>query len=419
MRVAIVLALCLASVMSAPTFKNAAACGPVASNGRCGTAGVGGTRCAWGYCSQWSWCGTGAAYKARGCQPAHHAMSGCHPQSYWNVQKQKYGAAQALKAKKAQEVALKKAQEEAAKKAAAAAAAKKAKDAAAAKAAAKAKAEAEKKAKAAAAALAAKKAHEAALRKIAEAKAAALAKEKAAQKKAAEAAAKAAAAAKKKEDAAKAAKAAAAKVAKASAVKVASDMAASIRKDEKQYEKQPAFKNPSTCGNVGIASNGRCGNAGKSHGGPKCQWGNCSQWEWCGVGAAYNGPHKEWYHTSGCASKAYWAGKLKAWKSKNHLYNQWISGFKSGLKSLNANKKYKLTIENQTNKNMDVYWVDYHGNQKKYVSLKDNQKWAVNTYDTHPWVFKGAYGTVLGMWQGNKANANTNIEIQPDKVVQK
>merc|ERR1719230_65142 len=137
MRVLLIIALCLASVMSAPVFKNPAKCGKVATNGRCAGAGGNG-RCAWGYCSRWSWCGTGVLYTQWG-QSKYNAMGGCHVDSYWNTKKEEWEAAEAKKLAAARKAQLKKEQAEAAAHAKAAAAAKKAHNLA------KAKAEKEKR----------------------------------------------------------------------------------------------------------------------------------------------------------------------------------------------------------------------------------------------------------------------------------
>ena len=58
------------------TFNNASSCGTIATNGRCGSAGAHGTRCSWGYCSQWSWCGSGTDYVRSG-QTQYNHISGC------------------------------------------------------------------------------------------------------------------------------------------------------------------------------------------------------------------------------------------------------------------------------------------------------------------------------------------------------
>jgi len=47
----------------------------ISKNGRCGVK-FGNTRCAWGYCSKFNWCGTTAQHKATQ-QPAFNASSHC------------------------------------------------------------------------------------------------------------------------------------------------------------------------------------------------------------------------------------------------------------------------------------------------------------------------------------------------------
>merc|ERR1739848_131269 len=58
------LAIILIIAMLGLTTVSATFCPPKTTNGRCGKDF--GTRCAWGYCSQWGWCGMPSAYRTNG-----------------------------------------------------------------------------------------------------------------------------------------------------------------------------------------------------------------------------------------------------------------------------------------------------------------------------------------------------------------
>lgn len=47
-----------------------------------------------------------------------------------------------------------------------------------------------------------------------------------------------------------------------------------------------------------------------------------------------------------------------------------------------------ISFRNNTERVVDIYWVDYKGHCVHYKSLEPNNRISVNTYETHPWVFR-------------------------------
>jgi von Hippel-Lindau disease tumor supressor len=60
----------------------------------------------------------------------------------------------------------------------------------------------------------------------------------------------------------------------------------------------------------------------------------------------------------------------------------------TGLKSLDSTVKAFVLFENKTDRIVCVFWVNHRGRLVPYKSLSPNMTCAVNTYISHPWVFK-------------------------------
>ncbi|HWP91243.1 MAG TPA: hypothetical protein VNN20_03460 [Thermodesulfobacteriota bacterium] len=58
------------------------------------------------------------------------------------------------------------------------------------------------------------------------------------------------------------------------------------------------------------------------------------------------------------------------------------------LRSVESTYPSSITFVNSSNKTVDVYWVDFQGNEKPYKKLLPGQSYDQQTYDTHPWVVK-------------------------------
>lgn len=55
------------------------------------------------------------------------------------------------------------------------------------------------------------------------------------------------------------------------------------------------------------------------------------------------------------------------------------------LRSLNSDTPVSLVIRNKTNTAVEMYWVDYQGNDRKYAALGPREEFHIGTYATHPW----------------------------------
>ncbi|XP_018027900.1 von Hippel-Lindau disease tumor suppressor [Hyalella azteca] len=58
------------------------------------------------------------------------------------------------------------------------------------------------------------------------------------------------------------------------------------------------------------------------------------------------------------------------------------------LRSMNSDLPSFVTFQNRTERPVDVYWVNFAGKSVLYKTLPAQSKLSVNTYETHPWIFR-------------------------------
>lgn len=58
------------------------------------------------------------------------------------------------------------------------------------------------------------------------------------------------------------------------------------------------------------------------------------------------------------------------------------------LRSRDCNIRSFSMIINSTERIVDVYWIDYNSKYIRYITLPPSSEKPINTYTSHPWVFK-------------------------------
>lgn len=57
------------------------------------------------------------------------------------------------------------------------------------------------------------------------------------------------------------------------------------------------------------------------------------------------------------------------------------------VKSIHSDRQVKATFTNASERNVDIYWVDFHGKLVRYfTNVEPGKKERIYTYVTHPWV---------------------------------
>lgn len=57
-------------------------------------------------------------------------------------------------------------------------------------------------------------------------------------------------------------------------------------------------------------------------------------------------------------------------------------------RSLSSEKRSYVRFYNRTNRNVEIYWLDFKGQRVKYSTLKPLHSVNINTFVTHPWIFR-------------------------------
>lgn len=57
------------------------------------------------------------------------------------------------------------------------------------------------------------------------------------------------------------------------------------------------------------------------------------------------------------------------------------------IRSVNNSESAYVQFQNKTNRKIDVLWINYVGDLKKYGTLNPYENLNINTYKTHPWIF--------------------------------
>ncbi|XP_064103700.1 von Hippel-Lindau disease tumor suppressor-like isoform X1 [Macrobrachium nipponense] len=60
------------------------------------------------------------------------------------------------------------------------------------------------------------------------------------------------------------------------------------------------------------------------------------------------------------------------------------------MRSQNSVVHSYVRFMNRTQRFVDVYWLTYHGKRQKYTTLKPGSAYKINTYVSHPWIFRDA-----------------------------
>ncbi|XP_068215397.1 von Hippel-Lindau disease tumor suppressor isoform X2 [Palaemon carinicauda] len=60
------------------------------------------------------------------------------------------------------------------------------------------------------------------------------------------------------------------------------------------------------------------------------------------------------------------------------------------LRSQNSREHSFVRFMNHTQRSVDVYWLTYQGRRQKYTTLRPGSSYKINTYVSHPWIFRDA-----------------------------
>lgn len=77
--------------------------------------------------------------------------------------------------------------------------------------------------------------------------------------------------------------------------------------------------------------------------------------------------------------------------------------------SIRSETPVSMTVVNKTDSHRAVMWIDFKGNPKEYASLDSGEKFTINTYVSHPWMFTDGPGNCLEMFMPHQGVDTFNI----------
>ncbi|KAL0964947.1 hypothetical protein UPYG_G00274790 [Umbra pygmaea] len=77
------------------------------------------------------------------------------------------------------------------------------------------------------------------------------------------------------------------------------------------------------------------------------------------------------------------------------MEEQEVSREIESLRSLNADVGTNIRFINRSQQSANAWWLDYSGNPVSYGDIRPNHLLNMNTYLTHPWVFRASNGAKL------------------------
>ena len=73
----------------------------------------------------------------------------------------------------------------------------------------------------------------------------------------------------------------------------------------------------------------------------------------------------------------------------------------STLQSKSGGNKLQLEFVNTQTEFVEMFWVDYQGNEQRKGSIPPNKGWKTTTYEFHPWVVRNSAGQCLKVFNIN------------------
>ena len=68
------------------------------------------------------------------------------------------------------------------------------------------------------------------------------------------------------------------------------------------------------------------------------------------------------------------------------------------VRSQNSDTPVTVTFVNKSGEYRGVMWIDFKGQPVSYANLNPGQKYTINTYLTHPWMFTDGPGNCVEMF---------------------
>ncbi len=82
------------------------------------------------------------------------------------------------------------------------------------------------------------------------------------------------------------------------------------------------------------------------------------------------------------------------------------------IKSKNSIKPVTVTFENHTDGLRNVAWLDFKGMPVEYAHLQPGEKFTINTFLTHPWMFTDGPGNCHEIYMPKRGVNKFRITVE-------
>jgi len=76
--------------------------------------------------------------------------------------------------------------------------------------------------------------------------------------------------------------------------------------------------------------------------------------------------------------------------ASNRQQQQPLGQVRAGLRSLSSDKPVRVKFVNHSGREVQLYWINYHGECEKAFKIADGKNEIIDTYESHPWVAANA-----------------------------
>jgi len=97
-----------------------------------------------------------------------------------------------------------------------------------------------------------------------------------------------------------------------------------------------------------------------------------------------------------------------AWAQKKHALEE------KGLKSLQSDVATSMTFDNKSKQTIKIFWLDFEGKRKLFVTLKDGDTHKLNTYFGHWWLVTDAKDNAWSVFAPD-SEPRTVIIVAPER----
>ena len=84
------------------------------------------------------------------------------------------------------------------------------------------------------------------------------------------------------------------------------------------------------------------------------------------------------------------------------------------LRSKNSDRPTHMTFVNKTSEGRAILWIDFQGTPQNYAWLNPGERFAVDTFLTHPWMVTNGPGDCIEIYMPRSKSRTVRLTAMPD-----